>query len=91
MYVRVEVFGSIIAVAFQSAFHWEIYQNNIYIYIYIKNYFLYQHIKTIQKYLKTKLSKKNSNFGEPSFETQYQTRVLSRFQQSYYQVNGSFD
>ena len=56
MYVRVEVFGSIIAVAFQSAFHWEMYQNNIYIYIYIyiyiKNYFLYQHIKTIQKYLK---------------------------------------
>jgi hypothetical protein len=54
MYVRVEVFGSIIAVAFQSAFHWEMYQNNIYIYIYIyiKNYFLYQHIKIIQKYLK---------------------------------------
>ena len=41
------VFESMIAVAFQIAFHTEKHVNNIF--LFFKNYFWYQHIKTIQK------------------------------------------
>jgi hypothetical protein len=41
------LFESVVAVAFQTAFHAEMYQNDIYFFIF-KNYFWDQRIKTIQ-------------------------------------------
>jgi hypothetical protein len=37
------MFGSMVVVAFEGAFHLEMYQNNIF--LFFKNYFRYQRIK----------------------------------------------
>ena len=42
------MFGSVVAVAFQIAFHAEIHANDIF--LFFKIFFWHQHIKTIQKY-----------------------------------------
>ena len=66
------MFGSVIVVDFQSAFHSEKHVNNIILKKYI--YFWDQHIKIIwkhQKYIHSK-QKKKSNFMKSAFQTQSQ-------------------
>jgi len=66
------LFGSVIAVAFQIAFHAEIYINDVF--LFSKNHFWHQHIKTIQK-VQIALNfskKKNLKFDETQVQTQCQ-------------------
>jgi hypothetical protein len=44
------MFMSVVAVAFQSVFHLEMYQSNVF--LFFKNYFCYQRIKIILKHQK---------------------------------------
>jgi hypothetical protein len=58
------MFGIVIVVAFQIAFHVEIHANDVF--LFFKNHFWYQHIKTIQK-VQTALNfskKKKLKFGQ---------------------------
>jgi hypothetical protein len=71
---NLRMFGSVVVVAFQSAFHSEKYVNNIF--LFFKNHFWDQHIKMIwkhQKHITSKKKKKNSNFLKSAFQQQCQT------------------
>jgi len=60
------MFESVVAVAFQNAFHAEMHQNDIF--FILKNYFWDQRIKTIQNIKNLIFSKKKLNFY-PRFQT----------------------